>query len=96
MVPDTGADFRPLCAHALCSVEGTCRCKAAPPANVPLANPAAIFVGFILLSGRASPTQWIVAERVAPVCDEDEQLNGLELNVPRREAELMLLTIVET
>ncbi len=52
-------------------------------ANVPLANPAAIFVGFILLlSGRASPTQWIVAVKDAPVCDEDEQLKGLELCDP--------------
>ncbi len=62
-----------------------------------LANPAAIFVGFILLlSGRASPTQWIVAVRVAPVCDEDEQLKGLELYVPRREAEVMNFTVVDS
>jgi hypothetical protein len=96
IVPDTGADLRPLRAHALWSVEGTCNCSSTPPANDPLAIPAAISVGFILLIGRASPTQWIVADRAAPVCDEDEQLKGLELNEPRREAEVIFLTVVES
>ena len=95
IVPDTGAELRPLRAHALWSFEGTCNCSSAAPANEPLAIPETIWVGFILLIGRASPTQWIVPDKTAPVCDEDEQLKGLELNEPRREAEMILSTVVD-
>jgi hypothetical protein len=83
-VPDTRTDLILPPTHPSAIWVGTCSVTRAIPGNDPVALPSSTLVGVMPPWGHALACHPIGPERLAPVCDEEKQLNGLEENNPRR------------